>query len=103
MPQKTKGARPVLDRLYGTLDAMTEDATIAHKQAIYNSPFAKQKLGDILDSIAELKDIIRHQVEPFMERAAPQTEQRIAELEQRLAAIERATIPHRDGARIERD
>lgn len=87
MPQLTKGAQPILDRLYGVADAIEEHAERGAQLATYNPPFAAKKHREIIDLTIELKLLIQ-QVRPFMERNAPTLEQRLAELEERLGAIE---------------
>ena len=88
MPQRTKGAPAVLAALEAILKDMTDAATTGHKYAIYNGPLAKEKLHDILDMLVDLRRIIDEDVEPFMQRAAPQLERRVADLEDKVRALE---------------
>ena len=87
MPQLTKGAQPILDRLVAVQKALEENSEIGAKHATYNPPFSGKKHRENLDLVIELKLLIQ-QVRPFMERGAPTIEQQLEEIKERLAAIE---------------
>jgi hypothetical protein len=87
MPQLTKGAQPILDELYGVIEAIQESAERGAQLATYNPPFAAKKHREILDLTIRLTLLVQ-KVRPFMERAAPTIEQQLAEIKERLEAIE---------------
>ena len=79
MPQLSRGAREVLDYLYADLDDIFDVAK--------NNP-------DIVRDLAlKCKRRLKEDIEPRLQRAAPQIEQRLASVEERLSQLEQRDKP----------
>ena len=74
----------------GHMSAITAAAAEGYKLAIYNQQFARKKFEEIQQIVADLREQIRDEIEPYLERQAPDYEKRLARLE---AIIEELSMP----------
>lgn len=74
MPQLGRGARQVLDYLYADLDDIFD--------------LAKSNPETVRDLVLKCKRRLKEDIEPRLQRAAPQIEQRLAALEERIELLE---------------
>ena len=93
MPQLTKNARRVLDQLDATLVDIADEARLGYDKARFNPDYTRDRLTAIQNDVAEIRKMIRQQIEPLLERQAPQYDKRLAELEARLARLEESEPP----------
>jgi len=93
-PQKVRGGKAVIDRTYGHLDAIVDAAAQGYKLAIYNQQFARKQFDIIQQIVADLREQLRAEIEPYLERQAPDYERRLGAVEQQLAELlERSSMP----------
>ena len=93
-PQKVRGGKAAIDRTYGHLEAIAHAAAEGHKLAIYNSQFARKQFELIQEILTALRDQLRAEIEPYLERQAPDYDRRLTRLEQQLSdLIERSSMP----------
>ena len=90
MPQRVRGGTQAIERTYSHLDAIAESATNGYKLAVYNQQYARRMFDEILQAVADMRSQLRDEIEPYLERQAPQYDKRLAELEARIEAIENA-------------
>lgn len=89
--QKVRGGKAVIDHTYGHISAIAAAATEGYKLAIYNQQFARKKFEEIQQIVADLREQIRDEIEPYLERQAPDYEKRLARLE---SIIEELSMPN---------
>lgn len=92
MPQRVRGGAQAIERTYGHLDAITAAAAEGYKLAVYNQQYARKCFDDIQQIIADLRQQLEAEIEPFLERQAPQYDKRLADLEARIEQIEAGNI-----------
>lgn len=92
--QKVRGGKAAIDRTYGHLDAIVDAASQGYKLAIYNQQFARKQFEAIQQIVADLREQLRADIEPYLERQAPDYERRLVALEQQIAElVERSSMP----------
>lgn len=88
MPQLTKGARRILEDVAATMAAIEEARQQGHKLAIYNPRYAQERLAEIGGLTERLRYQLR-ELEPLLERQAPQYDKRLEDLERRVERLEK--------------
>jgi uncharacterized protein Yka (UPF0111/DUF47 family) len=87
MPQLRRGARVALEEIAAVLTEIDEQRQLAHRVAVSNPHYSRDKLLEQAGAIERLRNLLR-ELEPMLERQAPAYDKRLDELERRIDRLE---------------